>query len=268
MLAIRSLIFNVLFYLNVTVQMIVWTPFYFLGPRANAWWIVRFWARSNLWLMKSIVGTDHVVRGREKLPQGGYIIAPKHQSAWDTIAFLPWWPDPIYILKRQLTWIPLFGWYIARMKMIAIDRGNREEAVRMINAGAQTAIADHRQIVIYPEGTRRPPGAKPAYKTGIAHLYEHLDVPVVPIVHMAGLYWPRRQFMRYPGLIEVEVLDPIEPGLPRDQFMTTLVERMEEASDRLLLRAAASDCPPPLPPAARARLDELRGQTGFKPDAA
>ncbi|WP_306119575.1 MULTISPECIES: 1-acyl-sn-glycerol-3-phosphate acyltransferase [unclassified Roseitalea] len=237
--------------------MIVWSPLFFLGPRAFAWWIVRFWARSHLWLMKVIVGTDHVVRGREKLPRGGYIIAPKHQSAWDTIAFLPWWPDPVYILKRELMWIPLFGWYIARMNMIAIDRGNREKAIRAINARARQMIDDGRQIIIYPEGTRRPPGAEPAYKSGIAHLYETLGVPVVPIAHNAGLYWPRRGFMRYRGLIEVEVLDPIEPGLSRARFMEELVTRTETACDRLLARAASAPDAPPMPKTARERLSAM-----------
>lgn len=267
-LVLRSLLFNLAFYANNVVQMIVWTPFYFFGPRRFAWRIVRFWSRSHLWLMKVIAGTDHLVRGADKLPQGGCIIAPKHQSAWDTIAFLPWWPDPIYILKRELMWVPLFGWYIARMKMIAIDRGNREQAIKAINAGAQVAVAEGRQIIIYPEGTRRPPGAEPAYKTGIVHLYERLNVPVVPIAHVAGLYWPRRRFLRHPGLIEVEVLDPIEPGLSRADFMAELERRTERACDRLLLRAAESPDAPPLPPEAAARLAVLRAGEGATPDAA
>lgn len=267
MLVLRSLAFNLAFYVNNVVQMIFWTPFFFLGPRRFAWWIVRNWSRSHLWLMKVLVGTDHIVHGKEKLPQGGYIIAPKHQSAWDTIAFLPWWPDPTYILKRQLTWIPLFGWYILRMQMIAIDRSNRERAVREINAHAQEAIDRGRQIIIYPEGTRRAPGAPPAYKHGIAHLYERLSVPVVPIAHMAGLYWPRRKFMRYPGLIEVEVLDPIEPGLSRDAFLAELESRIETACDRLLLHAADSANPPPLPPEAKARVVTLKAEATVTPNA-
>jgi len=264
---LRSLVFNIAFYLNNAIQMVFWAPFFFLGPRRFAWWIVRFWSRSHLWLMKIIVGTDHIVRGREKLPQGGYIIAPKHQSAWDTFAFLPWWPDPTYILKRQLMWVPVFGWYIARMKMIAIDRSNREQAVRSINAGANQAIGQGRQLIIYPEGTRRPPGAEPAYKTGIAHIYEQLDVPVVPIAHVAGLYWPRRSLRRYGGVIEVEVLDPIPPGLSRDAFMAELVGRTEGACDRLLQRAAAAPDGPPMPETARTRLAELASRSTTLADA-
>ena len=265
MLFFRSLAFNTAFYLNNVIQMIVWTPFYFFGPRRFAWWIVRNWSRSHVWLMKVIVGTRHEVRGRENLPPGGFIIAPKHQSAWDTFAFLPWWPDPAYILKRQLMWIPLFGWYIARMNMIAIDRGSHDQAIRSINAGATKAMADGRQLIIYPEGTRRPPGADPAYKTGIFHIYDKLDVPVVPIAHVAGLFWPRRKFMRYPGLIEVEVLEPIEPGLSKDQFMAALVSRTESACDRLLQRVAEAPDPPPFPPTAQRRLDALAAEQELKP---
>ena len=207
-----------------------------LGPRSLAWWIVRFWARSHLWLLKAIVGTDHVVHGKHKLPKGGCIIAPKHQAAWDTFAFLPWWPAPAFILKRELTWIPLFGWYLTRMRMIAIDRGNREQAIRLVNAGARTATDEGRQLIIYPEGTRRPPGAKPSYKPGIGHIYETLDVP-------------------------------IPPGLPREVFMARLIERMEAASDRLLQRAAAAPDAPPLPESARARLAELAGGDARPGDA-
>ena len=264
---LRSLLFTIAFYVSNTLQLIVWLPFMLLGPRSLAWWIVRFWARSHLWLLKAIVGTDHVVHGKHKLPKGGCIIAPKHQAAWDTFAFLPWWPAPAFILKRELTWIPLFGWYLTRMRMIAIDRGNREQAIRLVNAGARTATDEGRQLIIYPEGTRRPPGAKPSYKPGIGHIYETLDVPVLPIVHNAGLHWPRRGLMRYPGTIEVEVLDPIPPGLPREVFMARLIERMEAASDRLLQRAAAAPDAPPLPESARARLAELAGGDARPGDA-
>lgn len=258
MLAVRSLIFNFLFYAVTLIEMIVFTPFFFLAPRKRAWFVPKFWAKTHLWLMKVVVGTDHVVKGMENLPEGSYIIAPKHQSAWDTFAFLPWWPDPVLILKRELMWIPLFGWYVAKMDMIPIDRGNRAQAIASVNRGAQRAVGQGRQIVIYPEGTRRPPGAPPNYKMGIANLYEELNVPVVPIAHNAGLYWRRRSFLRYPGTIEVEVLEPIQPGLPRDEFRRLLVERTEDACDRQLLKLADDPNAPPFPETAQKRVAELR----------
>ena len=267
MLAVRSLIFNFLFYVVTLIYMIFFTPFFFLAPRKRAWFVPKFWARTNLWLMKVIVGTDHVVKGLENLPEGSYIIAPKHQSAWDTFAFLPWWPDPVYILKRQLMWIPLFGWYIAKMRMIPIDRGNRAQAIESVNRGARKAVSDGRQIVIYPEGTRRPPGAEPKYKMGIANLYEELAIPVVPIAHNAGLYWQRRSFLRHPGLIEVEVLEPIQPGLSRVEFHDELIGRTERVCDRQLLELADDPDAPPFPPTARKRVEELRAEATSRPDS-
>ncbi|TCD13903.1 lysophospholipid acyltransferase family protein [Oricola cellulosilytica] len=240
--------------------MIVFTPFYFLAPRKNAWFVPKFWAKTHLWLMKVIVGTDHVVIGKENLPAGSYILAPKHQSVWDTFAFLPWWPDPVYILKRELTWVPIFGWYLAKMDMIAIDRGNRATAIASVNRGARRAVEQGRQIVIYPEGTRRSPGAEASYKMGIVNLYEALDVPVVPIAHNAGLYWRRRTFMRYPGTIKVEILKPIQPGLGRDEFRGELIRRIEEACDRQLLELADDPTAPPFPETARKRVAELRAE--------
>jgi 1-acyl-sn-glycerol-3-phosphate acyltransferase len=258
LLAVRSFAFNLMFYLVTLIEMIVFTPFYFLAPRKRAWFIPKFWAKTHLWLMKAIVGTDHVVIGKENLPEGSYIFAPKHQSAWDTFAFLPWWPDPVYILKRELMWIPLFGWYVGKMDMIPIDRGNHAQAVESVNRGARRAVEQGRQIIIYPEGTRRAPGAEPAYKKGIVNLYMELGIPVVPIAHNAGLYWRRRSFLRYPGTIKVEILKPIQPGLSRDEFRRELVDRIEGACDAQLLELADSPNAPPFPETARKRVEQLR----------
>ena len=254
----RSALFNAAFYLNTALQMIFWTPLYFTGSRKRAWWFVHFWSRSNLWLMKVIAGTRHEITGTENMPDHACIIAPKHQSSWDTFAFLPLLHDPVYILKRELMWVPLFGWYVGRMDMIPIDRGSREKAVLKVNAGAARAMADGRQLLIYPEGTRREAGAEPAYKAGIAHLYEKLGVPVVPVAHNAGLFWPRNSWLRHPGTIRSEILEPIPPGLSREAFMAALVERTEAACDRLLLQAADDPDGPPLRETARRRVDALR----------
>ncbi|MCI5075166.1 1-acyl-sn-glycerol-3-phosphate acyltransferase [Oricola sp.] len=254
-----------MFYAVTFVYMVVFLPFAFLAPHKQAWFVPKFWARSMLWLHRHVAGTKHVVTGLEKLPEGSYILAPKHQSAWDTFAFLPWWPDPVMILKRQLMWVPLFGWYVAKMQMIPIDRGNRFKAIDSVNKGAKRAIAQGRQIVIYPEGTRRPPGAEPNYKKGIVNLYETFDLPVVPIAHNAGLYWPRRSFLRHPGTIKVEILDPIQPGLDGETFRRTLIERTEGACDRQLLALADDPDAPPFPETARKRVVELRSAAGVSP---
>jgi 1-acyl-sn-glycerol-3-phosphate acyltransferase len=257
MLAIRSLAFNAAFYANLIVQMIFWTPLYFLLPRKKAWFVPKVWAASSLWLHKVLAGARAEIEGIENLPDGPCIIAPKHQSFWDTIAFLPWIPDALYILKRELVWIPLFGWYVAKMRMIPIDRGSRSRALRQAVKTGRERMKENRQLIIYPEGTRRPPGAEPAYKYGIVELYAQLQVPVVPVAHVAGLYWPRRKFMRYPGVIRARFLKPIEPGLSRDEFLERLIRETEAACDALLIEAANSPNPPPLPPTAVARLKEL-----------
>lgn len=257
MTTIRSLLFNTAFYISLIVQMIILTPIYFLLPRKKAWFVPKNWARSNHWLLKMIAGTHYTIEGLENIPEGSYICAPKHQSFWDAYAFLPYIDDPIYILKRELMWIPLFGWYVAKMKMVPIHRGARTKALNTALRGAKQAIISGRQLIIYPEGTRTPPGAVPNYKYGIAYIYEQLGVPVVPIAHNAGLYWPRRKFLRFPGTIRCRVLPAIPPGLDKDLFLKRLEEVTEAACDEFLIEAAQSDNPPPLPPTAIRRLQEL-----------
>ncbi|MEP9373001.1 1-acyl-sn-glycerol-3-phosphate acyltransferase [Mesorhizobium sp. KR1-2] len=257
MIQLRSLAFNFVFYVNLIAQMIFWTPFYFLVSRQRAWLVPKVWARSSLWLQAKIAGTKSEITGQENLPEGSYIIAPKHQSFWDTIAFLPHIPDALYILKRELTWIPLFGWYLAKMRMIGVNRGSRSKALKAAVAATKEELArNSRQLIIYPEGTRRPPGAEPAYKWGIVELYSQLNLPVVPVAHVAGLYWPRRKFMRYPGTIHARFLPPIPPGLGKEEFMQRLIAETEAACDQLLIEASRTD-QPPLPPTAVERLKEL-----------
>ncbi|MFC6490000.1 lysophospholipid acyltransferase family protein [Nitratireductor sp. GCM10026969] len=260
MLLVRSLAFNTAFYLNLIVQMIFWTPVYFLLPRKKAWFVPKVWAASSLWLHRVLVGARVKISGLENIPEGPCIVAPKHQSFWDTIAFLPFIPDALYILKRELVWIPFFGWYVAKMRMIPIDRGSRSKALRQAVKLAGERMSENRQLIIYPEGTRRPPGAEPAYKYGIVELYAQLEVPVVPIAHVAGLYWPRRRFRRYPGTIHARFLPPIEPGLSREEFQERLIRETEAACDALLVEAAEGPNPPPLPDTARKRLAEIRSK--------
>ena len=188
MLYVRSLAFNAAFYLNLIIQMILWTPFYFLAPRHMAWFVPKFWSRTELWLMRVIAGTRSEITGQENLPDGPYILAPKHQSFWDTISFLPYIRDPLYILKRELRWIPFFGWYIMKMRMIPVDRGKRSRALKDVIMRTRKEMRENnRQLIIYPEGTRRAPGAEPAYKWGIVELYTELDLPVVPVAWMPSV---------------------------------------------------------------------------------
>lgn len=257
MLVLRSLLFNVLFYLNLIIQMIGWSPLFFLMPRKKAWFVPKFWVWTSLWLQEKIVRTRIDIGGSENLPDGPFILAPKHQSLWDAIAFLPYVHDPLYILKRELIWIPLFGFYILKMRLIPVNRGSRSKALRKVVIDTRREMAQNRQLIIYPEGTRRPPGAEPAYKYGIAELYSRLNLPVVPVAHNAGLFWPRRKFLRYPGTLKARFLPAIEPGLDRDAFMSRLITETETACDRLLVDAAREPGHPPLPETARQRLRDL-----------
>lgn len=257
MIILRSLLFNTAFYINLIVQMLISTPFFFFLPRKKAWDVPKRWAKSNTWLHRVIAGTHFEITGLENIPDGPCIIAPKHQSFWDTFSFLPFIHDAVFILKRELTWIPVFGWYLQKMQMIAINRSSGSKALKQAVVAGRDRMKDNRQLIIYPEGTRRPPGAEPIYKYGIVELYKQLDVPVVPIAHVAGLYWPRRKFLRYPGTIHARVLPPIPPGLSKDAFLARLIRETEAACDELLVQAATSQNPPPLPETARNRLAEL-----------
>lgn len=260
MLALRSHLFNVIFYANLILWMVVCLPIYFFLPRKTAYRIPKAWALSCHWLMKTIVGTTFEIEGLENIPKSGYILAPKHQSFWDTYALLPWLDDPVYILKRELMMIPVFGWYAAKLKMIPVNRGGKGKEMMLVMQRAAEEMENGRQLIIFPEGTRRPPGAEPVYKFGIARLYRDLKVPVVPVAVHAGLFWPRRSLMRYPGHYKIHILPAVEPGLKPNVFFEKLIEDLEAESDKLLLDAATTNPKLPLPPTAVARLDVIRGK--------
>jgi len=235
----RSLLFNALFYVNMIIRMIVALPTIVL-PHAFLLGILRGYARSSLWLLRVVCGVRVEWRGREKLPPGAYLVACKHQSVWETFALFALLPDPAYVLKRELMWIPLFGWLAAKAGMIPVDRGAHATALARMTAAARKEIARSRQIVIFPEGTRRPPDAKPRYLPGVAFLYAETNLPCVPVALNSGLFWPRRSLLRHPGTMLVELLDPIPPGLDRREFMSRLQSVLEEATARLVAEGRRS----------------------------
>jgi 1-acyl-sn-glycerol-3-phosphate acyltransferase len=232
-LIIRSVIFNILFYLNLVVLIIAALPTLVM-PRAAILAVARFWARTNLWLLRAICGITVEYRGLEKIPRGALIVACKHQSLWETFALLPLLSDPAYIMKRELMWIPFFGWYTWKARMIAVDRSKGSQALADMNACVARELARNRQIIIFPEGTRRAPGAEPHYKYGVVHLYLETGVACLPIALNSGLFWPRRSVLRYPGTIRVEVLDPIPQGLSKVAFFELLQREIEAATTRLV----------------------------------
>jgi 1-acyl-sn-glycerol-3-phosphate acyltransferase len=232
-LVVRSILFNTLFYLNLLVRMAVIIPTLVM-PHRFILAAARAWARSSLWLLRVICNVNVEIRGLEKIPPGALLVASKHQSAWETFALLTLFPDFAYILKRELMWLPFFGWYMWRAGMIPVDRGARSQALASMTKHARLALEQGRQIIIFPEGTRRPPGAPPNYKFGVAHLYNETGVACLPIALNSGLFWPRRSFRRYPGTVRIEILDPIPPGLDKQAFLARLQNDIETATARLI----------------------------------
>jgi len=229
----RSVLFNALFYLVLLAYFVVAIPTMLL-PYWGILGLARHWARTNLVLLRMVCGTNVEWRGRDKIPPGAVLVAAKHQSLWETFALLTLFPDPTYIIKRELLWVPFYGWYAHRAGMIPVDRGGGKPALVAMAGRVRAALAAGRQVIVFPEGTRRPPGAEPKYKYGIAHLYAEGVAPCIPIALNSGLFWPRRKFLRYPGTITVEILDPIAPGLEVETFFARLQADIETATARLV----------------------------------
>ncbi|MGB7286626.1 MAG: 1-acyl-sn-glycerol-3-phosphate acyltransferase [Salaquimonas sp.] len=228
--------------------MIFWTPVFFIVPLEDAWKIAKMWAYSHLWLQHKICGNTYEFRGVEKIDfDANQLIGSKHQSAWETYTMILFFKDPGYILKRELMYIPLFGWFMSKVKVVPVDRGKGALALASMAKNTKLQMAErNRQIIIYPEGTRTIAGAAVRYKFGITYLYDDLKVPVQPVALNSGVFWGRRASLIYPGKIIMEFLDQIQPGLSKDAFSKKLYDSVETASNRLMLETANSDQPTPL----------------------
>lgn len=254
---LRSALFTGAFFVVTTIMAVLGAPLLLIGSERLAFGYARAWSRTAVFLLRALAGIRVEVRGRPNIPQGAALVAAKHQSAFETFALFPILPAPTLVMKSELRRIPLFGRFTEIAGMIEVDRAKGSTALRdMVGRGREEA-AKGRQIVIFPEGTRRPPGAEPAYQPGIALLYKGLGLPTVPVALNSGLYWPRRSFVKHPGTIVVEFLPPIEAGLDSRSFLAQLEGVIEAASDRLLAEAARAPDAPPLPPQAEARLAAL-----------
>ncbi|HTV43825.1 MAG TPA: lysophospholipid acyltransferase family protein [Stellaceae bacterium] len=211
-----------------------------LAPRATAMAFGRFWARGVLWLLRVVVGLDHRIRGFDRIPANGCIVAMKHQSAWDALILPIVLGDPAVIVKRELLFLPFYGWYAARAGSIGIDRKGGARALRRIVAAARPVAAARRPVVIFPQGTRVAPGTLAPYQPGVAALYQALGLPLVPAAVNSGLFWGRRAFVKRPGRITLEFLEPIPPGWPRRRLMAELEQRIETATAMLEREAEAA----------------------------
>jgi 1-acyl-sn-glycerol-3-phosphate acyltransferase len=236
MLLLRSAAFNLAVSLWTLALVSVATACLLLPPAAILA-VSRIWMAGVQFLLRHLVGLDYEVRGFSNMPPGAAIYAFKHQSAWETMVIHLLLPKAAIALKRELMLIPLFGWCLRRSGMIGINRAGRTRALRSLVDGAREAFARGVSVVIFPEGRRTAAGQQAPYQPGVAALYLHLDRPVVPVALNSGLFWGRRSFVKRPGKIVIEILEPIEPGLDRKAFMNELRRRLEDATDRLIERA-------------------------------
>jgi 1-acyl-sn-glycerol-3-phosphate acyltransferase len=232
MIWLRSLVFNLCFFLWAAVLGTLGLPLLLL-PRRAAVALGRIWSSGTVWLLRRIVGLEHQVRGADRLPRGACIVAMKHQSAWDAVILSIALDDPVPVVKRELLRLPIYGWYMGRTGAIAIDRRAGAAALRGMVAAARPAAAAGRPIVIFPQGTRVAPGARLPYQPGVAALYRALTLPLVPAAVNSGLFWGRRSFIKRPGRIVLEFLDPIPAGWRRQRLMAELERRIETATAAL-----------------------------------
>jgi 1-acyl-sn-glycerol-3-phosphate acyltransferase len=227
MIFLRSLVF--------ALALLVLTPPYsllaiatFPLPRLVRFRIITGWSRAVIWLARVIVGIRYSVRGRERLPQRPSIILSKHQSAWETLAFQAIFPPQVLVVKRELLWIPFFGWGLALTSPIAIDRSRGPAALkRMVELGKRR-LAQGFWIAVFPEGTRTRPGERRPYHVGGAWLAVQCGVPVVPVAHNAGLFWGRNAFLKRPGTVTVEIGAPIEAAGADPHAVNAAAERWIE----------------------------------------
>jgi 1-acyl-sn-glycerol-3-phosphate acyltransferase len=229
----RSLLFVAAFYLWSTVCAIAMLPTLVL-PRKACAWALRVWGAQVTTLLRLICGVRVEIRGRRHMPTGAALIASKHLCMFDVFGAFAFLPDSCFIARKELTRIPFFGWYLAKTGMIAIDREGAAKALKQMVSEAREKLTQNRQLVIFPEGTRGTPGVAGEYKPGVAALYRDLGAPCTPLALNTGVHWPAHGFIRKPGTIVFEFLEPIPAGLKRAEFMRTLEDRIETASNALL----------------------------------
>jgi 1-acyl-sn-glycerol-3-phosphate acyltransferase len=229
MLVLRSALFLLWFLLSSTLMSLVFLPVLIL-PRAAGVWLGRSWSRVTFWGLRVFAGIGFEIRGTP--PGGPVLVAAKHMSMWDTLALYLALEDPGIVLKRNLLLIPFYGWFLWKATAIPIDRGGGAQSLRRMSRAAKAVVAAGRPVLIFPEGTRKRPGAAPDYKPGVAGLYALLDLACVPVALNSGAYWTG--FIKRPGTIVLQFLEPIAPGLKRDTFMALLESRIETATTRLL----------------------------------
>jgi 1-acyl-sn-glycerol-3-phosphate acyltransferase len=203
-------------------------------PRMMRYRIISGWSRAVVFLAKVVLGIDWKVEGRDNLPSRPAVILSKHQSAWETLAFQAIFPPQVHVLKRELLWIPFFGWGLALMSPIAIDRSRGFAALRNIARRGRERLEQGFWIVVFPEGTRVAPGERRDYQLGGAWLAAASGAPIVPVAHNAGLVWPRNAFLKRPGTVTVRIGPPIDTVNRDPKAINALVETWIEEQQKAL----------------------------------
>jgi 1-acyl-sn-glycerol-3-phosphate acyltransferase len=242
MTLLRSLAYQLAFLPWTLILAIAYLPLLAFASRRFTQRCAAFWLDGAIAFQRVLLGLSGEIRGRENLPEGAAIIAAKHQSAWDTLVFHSLLDDPAFILKKELLSLPFIGWYLQKTGQVPIDRKAGIKALKSMVEGARQAVEDHRQVIIFPEGHRQPPGIAGDYHSGVAMLYAALDAPLVPVALNSGLFWGRNALLRRPGVVTLEFLPPIPPGLDRKTFVKELKQRIETAT-RALEREALQRFP-------------------------
>lgn len=206
----------------------------FALPRLTRYRLITGWSRAVMFLARSIVGIHWRVEGRENLPGRPAVILSKHQSAWETIAFQIIFPPQVQVLKRELLWIPFFGWGLALMSPIAINRARGSAALRAMARLGRARLAQGFSIIVFPEGTRVAPGERRRYQPGGAWLAAATGAPVVPVAHNAGLYWPRNGFLKRPGTVTVRIGPSIDSANRDAETLNALAEQWIEEQQKVL----------------------------------
>ena len=233
MIRLRALLYAVWLYGLTVVLTVLYVPL-ILAPRGALRAGLKLWASLATFGLRYIGGVRLEVRGAERLPAGAFLVASKHQSMFDIIPPFAVMPDPIFVMKKELMGIPLFGWLCRKAGMVEVDRGAAAQAMRKLIVDARDRLGEPRQLIIFPEGTRQAPGSPPDYKPGVAGIYRDLELPCVPVATNSGMHMDIHGLIKKPGVVVVEVLETIPPGLKRADFMRLLQERIETASDALL----------------------------------
>ena len=232
MILLRSILFNMFFFGWTAITLVVMTlalPF----PRAVTCALANVWGGGISVALRSLVGIIHEIRGRENIPEGGAIIASKHQSVWETGVFFALSGDPVYVLKKELLRIPFWGWCARKAGALVVDRHGGGAALKQLVRDSRAALDRGSQVVIFPEGTRTPPGQSQLYHPGVFAVHNATKAPVIPVALNSGLYWGRRSIIKRPGVIILEFLPALPPGLSRRAFMAELETRIESESKRL-----------------------------------